>query len=156
VAWEAKKTLFLLKDSIVLGYNYHAIFSIDKNKSIEVSIPIKKFNSSDLLRDREIIKILDGKKHKEIFFKSNPLSKSDIVKIKNKKLKIISGDFKISSREYKVKFKLSYDDSDFVYGYWEGKLSSFDIDPPEVLGGVVASVKDDLKLHVKVNIKTMV
>jgi hypothetical protein len=152
VAWEANKTLFLFKKAQPVGYNYSSKISFIKNKVIEVIIPIDKFDSQESARDSEVVILLKGNIQKNMIFKSKAFSKKELTKLHKKKLTKIEGDLSLGGKSYPLVFVMTYDDKGFAYGTWKGKMSSFDIKPPGVLGGVVSNVHDFLKLHVKMKI----
>ena len=152
-AWVAKKTMFLVKDMVPVGYNYDIDVTLDKTGKIVVKIPIEKFDSKEPDRDKEVNKILKVNESKSMIFTSKKITEKQMSKLKTQSLEKIKGSLKIGSQKYDVEFALTYPNKNSVYGQFIGKMTSFDIEPPGLLGGLVSKVDDYIELHVQIQLK---
>lgn len=153
-AWEVKKTFFLLSSQKPVGINNSiAVKKILQGDShiLEVTIPLDKFDSKEPERDLEVRKILKEDLSPALVFQSQALSESELQGLKFGKLKLLKGKLKIGKEFFETQFKMRLKEN-FLMGTYEGKLSDFNVKPPKVAGGVVANVKDYVKLYVKIGV----
>jgi hypothetical protein len=154
VAWKTKKTMFLFKKLEPVGISCDVKTEILKNEQgepfLNVSVPIKSFDSGETKRDNEVIKILKADKQSDLIFKT-----TEALKVYNSDKEfegVVKGEIIIGGDSFPLTFKVSKikDDGQFYYkGLAVLKYTDLKIDPPSVAGGAVAKVKNYLELHFK-------
>jgi len=150
VAWKTKKKMFLVKRLEPVGMSCEAKASVEKGDKpyLKVEVPISSFDSGERKRDKEVLKILQAGKQKNLIFKS-----VEALKIYNSKKSLnmsVSGFLVIAGEEFVVNFnvsKLKKDNKIYYTGKSILKYTDLKIKPPSVAGGAVAKVKDYLELH---------
>jgi hypothetical protein len=153
VAWKTQKIQFMFIDDQPVGksceVSVEVVATEDKNYLIRVEVPIMSFNSGEKSRDEDVFDILRGRYQPNILVETTAMSKQDLVKaIKGKQKKVI-GIIQIGNKSFPVEIKMVGP----LKGVISAKFSDFDIEPPKVLGGIIASVEDKLELHFKFNLK---
>ncbi len=154
VAWKAKKTLLLISDQEPIGINCDIttklLTSPGSSQVLSVIIPVAGFNSGEEDRD-ELVKHLLGSPQKELSFVSERLPLKNWqthIEGRNK----IKGSLRINGKVYPVtaEYKIT---AGFAQGSITTKLSRFGIEPPEIAGGLVASVEDYIQLQFNLNLQ---
>lgn len=154
VAYKVEKTMFFFKKDTVVGKNCdvsaQVLPEVGGLYHIEVNIPIRSFDSQDSERDKDVMKILKASERPELTFKSVSLSIEQWHELFAKNDFDLDGDLAIGQKSFPVKLKSHYQDkSDFaeIDGVGKARFQDFEIKPPKVAGGVLASVKPELELH---------
>jgi len=154
VAYRVKTTKFLVKTDTVTGKNCdvsaQVLPEVGGLYHIEVNIPIRGFDSEDSERDRDVMKVLKAEMRPELTFKSVSRSPEQWRELFEKGEFPLEGELFIGEKSYPVKFNSKFtqkEDAGEIDGRGTVKFADFDIKPPKVGGGVVASVKPDLELH---------
>ena len=146
VAWLAKKTMFLMSDQTAIGINCAIEASVSEKDGhrIQITIPVNKFNSEEEDRDEEVTELLGGKVHPKIQFTSAPLGTDWQNKVGAGQE--LPGELMINGKSFPIKTNYQIS-GQLAQGSLVSTLSAFEIEPPEVAGGVVASVEDYIELH---------
>ena len=147
----------MLKSVEVIGINSNIAFSkasLNSGYRLTLSIPLVDFKTDDPERDEEVRNILKIKESKFLTFTSEKLKENELDDLKIGKLKVISGALSIGRKKYPLSFIMKRD-GDYILGEYEGTFTHFDISPPKVAMGVVASAKDYIKLYVRVKVKDL-
>ncbi|SMF77244.1 YceI family protein [Pseudobacteriovorax antillogorgiicola] len=151
-AWEAKKTMFLVSSSQPVGMNNAITVRLEQKgdgEAITVQIPVDKFDSDEPDRDKDVAQILGGGSLRFTSQAFNQAAWQDLEKGTTKK---ISGTLTIGKESFPVEFDIKVTNESgktVLVGSTESTLSAFKIEPPSVAGGLVASVDDYIKLHVR-------
>ena len=153
VAYEVRKTMFLLKTDTVVGRNCdisaQVLPEVGGLFHIEVNIPVKSFDSGDVDRDKDVLKILKGEQRPEITFRSVTLTAADWQKNFAKGSFPLDGQLYIGPASYPVTLNVSYAETDTqaeVRGRARVKFSDFAMVPPKVAGGLIAKSKPEFDL----------
>ena len=154
VAYRARKTMFFVSSSDVVGKNCDVSAQILPDVGgiyrIEVNIPIRSFQSGDVDRDEDVAKTLKAAVRPEITFRSKGLSAEAWHALFAKNDFDIQGDLQIGNKSYPLKLVSHYathDSQPEVHGFASVKFMDFGIEPPKVVGGVVAKTKPEFELH---------
>jgi len=154
VAYRAKKVTMLVSSSYVVGKNCdvsaQVLPEVGGLYNIEVNIPVRSFNSGDDDRDKDVEKILRGEERPEITFRSKSMSAEEWRSMFSKEKFSIDGQLTIGSKSYPLKIQARYLDkaeSAEVEGMAVVRFQDFEIRPPKVGAGLIASTKPDLELH---------
>lgn len=154
VAYRVEKTMFFFKKDTVVGKNCEVSAQVLPEVGglyhIEVNIPVRGFDSQDPERDRDVMKILKSSERPEITFKSVSLPVEKWHELFAKGDFVLDGELSIGNKSYPVKVNSKYDGKDEfaeIDGVGKARFQDFDIKPPKVGGGILATVKPDLELH---------
>lgn len=154
VAYRVQKTVFFVKKDTVTGKNCdvsaQVLPEVGGLYHIEVNIPIRSFDSDDAERDRDVMKILKAELRPELTFKSVSRTPEQWRELFAKTEFDLEGELSIGDKSYPIKMTSRYtmkEDAGEIDGRGSVKFADFDLKPPKVGGGVVASVKPDLELH---------
>ncbi|MFK7826966.1 MAG: YceI family protein [Oligoflexales bacterium] len=157
VKWHAKKRMFLLSNQEPVGINTKIEVSLVPDKQnylLRIEIPLAEFNSDEADRDAEVVKMLKGDLNKNLVFQSRSYSQAEL----NGMLKTVShtipGKLRIGEKWHDLKFTVEIKEH-LLTGSMESKLSSLDIEPPSMLGGLMVKVDDYIKLSVQLNLESL-
>ena len=154
VAWKTKKRMFLVSSQEPVGKNCSITVSLkedtDGKFALEGVFPIDKFDSGEKDRDAEVLLILGAEKQKNLEFLSSAMTKEEWMNlISSSEAYAMAGKLKIAGKEFDVSFEVETrgeGDNKRYFGHLHSKFSTFNIEPPSVAGGMVAKVRDTLKL----------
>ena len=156
VAWETSKRLLLVSDEKVFGLNCAVSFSVEKtgeNRNLKISIPIDKFDSEQSSRDKEVFHILKGEQQPHIEILISGITVDQWKQALAGELKTIPAQLKIGGESFPFDLQLDWNQKDKISAVIYTTFSRFHIEPPTVAGGVIAKVRDDLKLHASFLVK---
>lgn len=162
VAWQTRKTLFLVNSVQPVGINTDIKASVtkaDNARIVKIVVPIAKFNSGEPDRDKEVLKILKADIQPAIEFISNPINEKAWQDLMANELKAISGKLSLAGQEFPVSINVEVSGEGIervLNGRLEARFTDFKIPPPAVAGGLIANVKDVLNLHVHIFAKDVV
>ena len=158
VAWKTKKTMFLVKSEEPVGINCSITITVDSpaagTKQVLVKMPIEKFDSGEVDRDKEVLLLLKADKQKELEFLSKEIPEAQWPDYRTGKMSVLQGTLKIAGESYPVDVQLKKSDDTaqaMLSGSLETTFTAFKIPPPNVAGGLVARVKDTLTLVFQLN-----
>lgn len=154
VAYKTEKKMFLIRNVTVIGKNCdvsaQVIPQVDGQFAIEMNVPAGGFRSGEPERDKDVAKVLKADKESNIVFRSNPMTADEW------KEKIqgggfpLKGELEIGNEKFPVEaqVKIAKVDENFeADGVIKTKFKDFKMEPPKLVGGIMASVKQDLELH---------
>lgn len=152
VAWKTSKRLFLVKNQDPVGVNCKIQTKIDKTKEgfvFEGNFPIQSFDSGEPARDEHIRELLEEKTQNSLVFISDAISSDEWTKKKATSFDL-SGILKKGNKDYRITFQVTKQVVDGI-PLWKGlsktKFTALGMEPPNVAGGLVAKVRDELELH---------
>ena len=158
VAWKTKKRMFLTHFIEPIGVNCSIKAQFKKEGSgffIEVSAPIKSFDSKEPKRDKEIIKILKADIQPTLIIRTKSYSlkewKSDWKsnKFKNKiTIEIGKKRFPLIIEAQKYEERKSF----ILRGKVVTKFSHLSLSPPSFAWGLITRVSDYLELHYNLDV----
>lgn len=154
VAYKAEKKMFLIRNVTVIGKNCdvsaQVIPQVDGRFAIEMSVPTNNFRSGEPERDKDVAKTLKADVESNIIFRSNPMTADEWKeKIKGGEFPL-KGELEIGNEMFPVEaqVQIAKVESNFeADGVIKTKFKDFKIDPPKLVGGIMANVKQDLELH---------
>lgn len=154
VAYKVRKTSFFVSSSDVIGRNCdvsaQVLPEVGGLYHIEVNIPIRSFSSGDSERDRDVMKILKAEQRAELTFKTTARTAAQWRELFAKKKFEMDGQLTIGEKSFPVKVATHYAETEEqaeIDGSARVRFQDFDLRPPKVGGGIIASVKPDLELH---------
>jgi hypothetical protein len=155
VAYRAYKSMFLFSPwSEVVGKNCdisaQVLPDVGGLYRIEVTIPIKSFDSDSSTRDKDVAETLKADVKPELVFRSKGLTVDAWRELFAKRDFDLPGDLSIGDKSYPLKVKTHYtqaEDAAEVDGLAKVSFSDFEIAPPKVGGGLVAKSKPEFELH---------
>lgn len=152
VAWRTKKTMALFKEVVPVGKNCSISAEMIKvsegHYRFEGRFPIDQFDSGEEDRDKEVFKILNGKKQKDLLFQSESRRLSDWQQMFASGGGVVSGHLKVAGVEYAIQPRISVlAERKVLAGRFTTDYSKFKINPPKIAGGLVAKVHDYLEFH---------
>lgn len=157
-AWKTEKRLALVSTVVPIGRNCNIVVEFksngDKQYFVNVIMPINKFDSESKSRDSEVQKILGADKIADLSFVSESLTLPKWEDLLSHQTAQISGVLSWHEKSYPVTFDVELsrvDEKLFARGRFIGKFSYFNLEPPLVMGGIVAKVRDVLELHFKID-----
>lgn len=151
VAWRTNKTMFLFSKETPIGMNCKVQTTLKgegEQKQLEVVIPIKGFDSKNADRDADIFTILKGPQQPDLLFQSEALSNNRLGALV-KEGGSVQGQLTIGGKAYPISFTIKSQklgEGAVFLGTFQGTFTQFDIEPPRVVGGLVAKVDDSLDL----------
>ncbi|MDD9950229.1 MAG: YceI family protein [Zetaproteobacteria bacterium] len=150
-AWKTRKTMFLFKQLEPVGINCNIqtkMLQTEKGLQLQASFPIKSFNSGEPDRDAAVFDILQGKLQEDLTYLSRPLT---VESLQGSEGKLdIQGTLTLGGKTYPLTFTTHYQKKDTqisFHGLAKTSYTALGIEPPKVLGGLVANVHDTLELH---------
>lgn len=155
VAYKAKKRMFLIRTVKVLGKNCNIVSQVIPDVggvySYKLEIPIENFDSGDEERDKDVRKILKQKAQDSLYFYSEKMSKKEWQKLMvTGKSFSINGTLSMAGQETPIKASVKliktakgFEADGIIYT----QFKSFNLQPPKLFGGLMASVKEELELH---------
>ncbi|MCB0357161.1 MAG: YceI family protein [Bdellovibrionales bacterium] len=155
VAYKAKKRMMFVKIVDVVGKNCsvtsQVLPDIGGFFAIKVAIPIENFESGEAERDKDVKKLLKVEKQDSLYFTTKKMNKSDWQNLLKKDGRVpIKGYLNIGGSDFpvtaQVKF-LSTEKGIEADGKIETTFKDLSLDPPQLFGGVMAQVKQDLELY---------
>lgn len=154
VAYKVVKTMFLVKDDVVVGKNCDVSAQVLPELGglyhIEVNIPVRSFSSGDSERDKDVLVILKASQRPELTFRSKAY---DVGQWREKFAKTdfpLEGELYIGAKAYPLTLQVKYSEKEStaeVDGAGKVRFKDFDIKPPKVAGGLVAKAQSDFELH---------
>jgi len=156
VAWQTKKTMFLFNSVVPIGINCEIAVKDTvgvAGHQITLTAPIERFDSGEASRDKEVLILLKGDVQPVLEFQSKPLEEAKWTTLLNGELKQLDGELKLGGKSYPVTAELTVSgdkDAKTFEGVIASTFTAFDIKPPKVAGGIVASVEDALNLRFKI------
>ena len=147
--------MFLFSSSEPIGMSTKLtakLEAIADQRVLSLSVPVASFDSGEKDRDADIVKILKADKHPNIEFKTPPMSILDLEDVINGNVSSLKGDLSIGGQKFPVQLLIMGSGPGpkaHLIARLEAKFSTFNIEPPSVAGGLVASVDDLLWLHGK-------
>ena len=158
VAWKTKKRMFLTHFLEPIGINCSIKAQFKKEDSgfyIEVSAPIKNFDSKEPKRDKEIIKILKANIQPTLIIRTKSYSleewKSDwrsnkfkskiTIEIGKKRFPLI-----VEAQKYEERKRL------ILRGKVVTRFSHLSLSPPSLAWGLITKVSDYLELHYNLDV----
>jgi polyisoprenoid-binding protein YceI len=152
VAYRARKTMFLISSSEVVGKNCdvsaQVLPEVGGLYRIEVNVPLKSFQSGDVDRDQDVMKTLKADVKPEITFSSKALTAEQWRGLMQLPEFEIAGELTIGNKSFPLKMVSHFSNQDGeVDGRAMVKFEDFDIAPPSVGAGLVAKAKPDFELH---------
>lgn len=158
VQYHVRKKMFLIKKELVWGMNCEIAAEVqtDANQvSVKVTIPVEKFNTGNDNRDEDVKSILKYAEHPRMTFVSQKISLESLKTALEQGQEVaVPGMLKIGGRDFPVTFKMSLkkEGPDLVFsGRTEAAMSQFEIPPPRMAGGLIASVEDWLELSFNIH-----
>ncbi len=158
VAWKTKKTMFLVKSEEPVGINCSITLTVSSPtaglKQVLVKVPIDKFDSGEVDRDKEVLLLLKADRQKDLEFLSKEITEAQWPDYLAGKMSVLQGALRIAGESYPVDVQLKKSEDtaqDMLSGSLETTFTAFKIEPPSVAGGVVAKVKDTLTLVFQLN-----
>ncbi len=158
VAWKTKKTLFLVKSEEPVGINCSITLTVNSpstgTKQVLVKVPIEKFDSGEVDRDKEVLLLLKADQQKDLEFLSKEIPDAQWSDYRTGKMTMLQGTLKIAGESYPVELQLRKAEDPaqaMLSGSLETSFTAFKIPPPSVAGGLVAKVKDSLTLVFQLN-----
>jgi hypothetical protein len=88
----------------------------------------------------------------DLEFRSQPYTAAELAKLVKGEIKTIDGTLKIGGKEFPVQFEALGVEGSRLVGVLKTTFTRFEIDPPAVVGGVVAQVRDKLELWFQLGI----
>ncbi len=148
--------MFLLLPMEPVGINSD-ITIVESNHSakriITVTIPLEKFDSGQPIRDQSVVKLLKGDRQSALEFTTSELSEENWKTLSPGSLRMISGAIKIGGESFPLDFNVSVSEAgpgQAIEGLASTTFTTFKIDPPNVAGGLVSKVRDELHLHFRI------
>ena len=159
VAYVAKKRLMFIRNVEVIGKNCdvrtQVLPDIGGLFSFKLEIPIEHFASGEEQRDKDVKKILKAEKQASLYFTSEKKTKEDWQKlIHNQREVNIEGTLTIANVAHKVRARVEIikeQDVLFAKGVIVTRFKDLGLKPPELFGGFMAKVKQDLELKFVLN-----
>jgi len=155
VAYRAKKQWTYLVTRKVVGQTCdvtaQVIPELGDKFHIEIEIPVQSFNSGEVERDRDVMKILKGRSHPNLVFRSHSRPQSEWREMYKRKRFVIEGQLMIGGNPrpvYADVALLETSNGVEVDGIVETGFKQLDLKPPQLVGGVLVRVKNELQLHV--------
>lgn len=154
VAYKAHKTMFLFSSGEVIGRNCdisgQVLPEIGGLYHVEVTIPVRSFQSGDKARDADVMKALRSDVKSDLIFKSQAKTAEEWRRLLANKDFTVTGQLTIGDKTYPVQFASQYvlhDSKSEVLGRPTVRFADFEIDPPRVGGGLVAKTKPEFELY---------
>ncbi len=154
VAYKAAQKQFFIKNTPVVGKSCEISSQVIPEPGakyvFEIRIPIHTFRSGDTKRDEEVARILKSQNQSELIFKSQAMTLPEWKALAEKSVIDFKGELTIGDKSFPITTqarKITQGDDFEFDGVIKTKLSSFEIEPPKMVGGVVATVKDEIELH---------
>ncbi|MCB0390834.1 MAG: YceI family protein [Bdellovibrionales bacterium] len=155
VAYIAKKRMFLIRTVEVIGKNCEVVSQVVPDIggyfSYKLEIPIENFESGEAERDKDVRKLLKAKKQSSIYFVTDKMTREEWQAIINSEQSVkVKGQLNIAGSNYPVSasVKLIKSDSGIeAEGIIKTQFKDLGLKPPELFGGVMAKVKEELVLE---------
>lgn len=154
VAYKVQKTMFLVKSDSVVGRNCEVSAQVLPEVGglyrIEVNVPVRSFNSGDVERDKDVLKMLHAQERADLTFRSVPFSREQWRQLFAKKDFPLEGRLYIGNEGFPITLTVEYSDRETmaeVHGKANVKFADFAMKPPKVGGGIIAKSKPDFELY---------
>ena len=156
VSWKTSKTMFLFSKQTPVGINnaVRVETGLGDARFIKLIIPISKFSSGEAERDQEVQKILQADIQPNIVFQTKIMRASAFERIVSGDVKSIDGTLTIAKEDHPVTVELALTNN-FLVGTVKTKFTTFGIQPPKVVGGIVAKVDDQLELVGRIDLQDL-
>lgn len=154
-AWKTKKRMFLVRSVEPVGVSCDLKVqrtSAEVGWGLQISIPVASFNSGEAERDAEVVKLLKGDGHPNILISSETLAPQLIEQFHKGESVQVSGRIEVGGKAIERSFTVLKDKQGFARVSLKTQFKDFDLEPPQVAGGVVAKVRDDLELHAQIQV----
>lgn len=152
VSWKTRKVLGLFKTVEPVGLNCEITVNLKNQsnglKTIEVTVPITKFDSKEPERDKEVARILGAESEPNLVITSidldyrkfeaseKPLQIDAKLSFGGKSYQVVAETLRKPDRTYQVLIKTNF--------------TQLGLKPPSVFGGLVAKVSDVLELRAQI------
>mgnify|MGYP001564014559 FL=1 len=146
--------LFVVESEIV-GKNSNVSVRVlqtsNDNFSINVNIPIDKFDSGNSKRDKNVAEILQQEKNPNLIFQSDTMDRDDWQNFWKQEEFPLTGTLRIGDNSYPLTIHINttmVDTMKVISGIYIGKFTQFGLEVPKVGPmGIIANATDYLELH---------
>jgi hypothetical protein len=153
VAWRTRKRVLFVQTVRPVGVQCAVKASLEpsaKGAQLVLRAALKGFDSGSKDRDQAVLEILHAEQQPDIVIKAD-LPKGESVKtVFDKKTGALMGTLSFAGKYFPIEipFEVTAITGTRIFqGFIETTFSRFGIEPPQVAGGAVASVKDELELY---------
>lgn len=152
VAWQASKRMFLIDSQYPVGKTCQVEIKFQKNgdqRVVEVTVPISSFDSGEKERDQEVAKLLLADQFPYIKIVTQPFSSQEIEVFKSGSLVELPGRLEFAGRSIEKTFQVRKADNPngAAHVVVQTTFTELGLQAPKVAGGLVAKVRDELKLY---------
>ena len=154
VAYKAMKTMFFISSGAVIGKNCDVSAQVLPELGglyhIEVTIPLRSFQSGDADRDLDVMKTLKADVRPEMLFRSQAMTAEQWHALFGKAEFNLAGELTIGAKSFPVKVASRYierNDSAEVDGMTTVRFQDFALAPPSVGAGIVAKTNPEFEVH---------
>ena len=154
VAYRAEKVSFFVAKSDVVGKNCdvsaQVLPEVGGLYHIEVNVPVRGFNSGDSERDHDVANLLKVSERPELTFRTTARTVAQWKELFSKGDFVLEGTLTIGQKSFPIQVRSHYaskPDVAEIDGVANVAFKDFDLDPPRIVGGVVAKAKPGLELH---------
>jgi len=154
-AWKTKKRMFLVRTVEPVGISCEVKVErslLEGVWALRIWIPVASFNSGEAERDAEVLKLLKGERYPDILISTEKLE-PQLVEDFYKGIEIqVPGRIEVGGKSLERKFSVRKGNQGLARVSLLTRFKDFDLKPPQVAGGMIAQVRDDLELHAQIQI----
>jgi polyisoprenoid-binding protein YceI len=156
VAYRTVKDLLFAVDAEITGRNCEVSAALVASEGgagprVVVSVPIKRFKSRNILRDRKVAELLGAKTQPELRFTSDPIDAEAVRAELAEGSLYVSGVLTIGGKDFPLEFPLEVVEREgghTVKGRLPTTFAAFEVEVPTVAGGLIARPHEELELVV--------
>jgi polyisoprenoid-binding protein YceI len=161
VAYRTVKDLLFAIDAEIIGRNCDVTASMvaadgATDRRVAVEVPIKSFKSRNFMRDRAVADLLGVKTQPDLRFSSNPIEveklRADIARGRFQ----LPGILTLGGKDFPLEFPLEifeHEDRHYVKGRLVTTFAAFEVEVPNVAGGLIARPHEALELIVHLDLE---